>query len=168
MGTVPILNQMSFEAFRRLTHMIEIIGNPLYASFGRAVKNEGVLCSYFDDQVQKRGLFIAEFCRLEPRLYNLNELNRETKVREKFPWHWISAVESDYPAVAAKEIVNVIERNKANKKEIDRLLIRAAVAEGRELDCYSQVRTDLQGKVSRGVLRQLDKYIAINSQRQSA
>lgn len=150
MDTVPILDQMSADAFGRLVSIVEDIGNPLFSNFGRAVKGAYVLQSYFPDQIEKRATFLLRFADVNPRLYTLQELQEEKAVREKYPWFWVGAVERDHPEIAAQEIINLLEKD-PSKENLRMLRIRALVAKGKEIETYRTVREALRDTIPKNV-----------------
>jgi hypothetical protein len=88
----PYFDQMSKPAFSRLMSFVHVVGFSNERDFGEELKKGHPFPAYCDEQIGKRGEFLRSFSHLKPPLWTYEDLKREKKLRERFPWGWIDTV----------------------------------------------------------------------------
>ena len=107
----PFLNQMSEGAFARLMFFSQELGF-VDNELGKAIKGEYALPAWCEEQVGKRARFLQTFSKVKPRLFSYHELEKETEVREKYPWQWIDTMGEVNRETAQKEIIKQLCQTK--------------------------------------------------------
>jgi hypothetical protein len=104
-GAIPLFNQMSESAFRRLLNFTNDVGF-VNADLGRRIRDECVLPAHCKEQLGKRASFLQTFSRVRPKIFTLGDLREEEQVRAKYPWQWIDAANEIYSPAAQAEMAN--------------------------------------------------------------
>jgi len=110
----PYLDQMSGEAFSRLMHFAHCLEFDIDREVGMAIKKYPCFSDYYPDQIRKRANFLQAFTGLKPPLFSYEELQKEEKVREDYPWHWIDAVLEVNPDEATLETISQLISSQDN------------------------------------------------------
>ncbi len=111
MGLAPFMNQMSEGAFVRLMLFSQELGF-VDRELGEVIKGEYALPAWCEEQVGKRARFLQTFSKVKPHLFSYHELEKETAVREKYPWQWIDTMGEVNGEIAQKEIIEQLCQTK--------------------------------------------------------
>ncbi|PIN92966.1 hypothetical protein COU54_04865 [Candidatus Pacearchaeota archaeon CG10_big_fil_rev_8_21_14_0_10_31_24] len=158
--TIPFLNAMSTESFRRLILFSEYI-NYSQREFGLAIKENYKLPVWCPEQREKRAIYLQHFQEEKPVLFNVKELEGETDVRSEYPWQWIDSMEKVSPKKAQKEIISVLSK-KRNRNDFRPFHIRLLpMINKRGLEYVNAIVSNIEGKIPEKELVEIKRKIVV-------
>jgi hypothetical protein len=166
---IPFFDQMTEHRFSNLMSFVHASDFNMDRDIGLAIKRGYPLQprNYFHteeayrEHLAKRAMFLQSFARIKPPLYNYDELEMETEIRQHYPWQWIDAVREINPDVAAEEIAKQLIAKQDTQKFVWRIpAFVHKIPNGEE--CLDRIMNLIEGKIPKRDYENLAQCVSLS------